>query len=148
MRIGTKDADDNTITSTDEFRLMLLRHWNLIDSMYHSAYVATSLGVWKEKGRLKLLNLLAKMGFPQKECLKPYNAMGLFYKEKLSEKLRDHAGRYNMPHLAFPSFMRRCGYKTAISASDVIYSMSSLLDCGSEWVRKYAGGYYDIASDY
>lgn len=113
-----------------------------MDSMYHSAYVATSLGVWKEKGRDKLLNLLAKMGFPQHEALKPHSAMGLYYKEKLNEKLRDHAGRYNMPHLAFPSFARRYGYKMAVSASDAIYSMSSLLDCGSEWVRQYARGYF------
>lgn len=111
-----------------------------MDSLYHSTYVATSLGFWKERGRQKLLNLLAKMGFPQKECLKPFNAMGLYYKDQLSEKLRDHAGRYNMPQLAFPSFTRRCGYKTAISASDVIYSLSSILDCGHQWVRQYVSG--------
>lgn len=59
---GSRSADDDTITPEDEFRLYLLRHWNLNESMYHSTYVATNMGIWKEKGRSKLDNMLAKMG--------------------------------------------------------------------------------------
>lgn len=124
----------------NEFRLFQLRHWNLIDSLYHSPYVATSLGIWKEKGRQKLLNLLAKMGFPQSECLLPWTVTSLKIKNQLEEKLCDNAERYNMPMLAFPSWSRRFGYKTAISAMDVVYSMTSLLYCASEWMASYAGG--------
>lgn len=41
---------------------MLFRHWTLYDAMYHSSYVASKLGIWKEKGRQRLTGLLAKMG--------------------------------------------------------------------------------------
>jgi cell division control protein 45 len=55
-------ADDFSIVSDQDFRLMLLRHWSLYESMYHSSYVAARLGIWKEKGRRRLTNLLVKMG--------------------------------------------------------------------------------------
>lgn len=41
----------------------MFRHWNLYDAMYHSSYVASKLGIWKEKGRKRLSGLLAKMGY-------------------------------------------------------------------------------------
>lgn len=51
------------ITFLEDLQLMLVRHWNLYDSMFHSTYVATKLGVWKERGRQRLTNLLVKMGY-------------------------------------------------------------------------------------
>ena len=45
----------------NEFRFALLRHWTLYDSMKHCEYVATKLGIWKEKGIQKLEMLLTKM---------------------------------------------------------------------------------------
>ncbi len=41
---------------------MLFRHWSLFDAMFHSPYMATRLGIWKERGKKKLLELLAKAG--------------------------------------------------------------------------------------
>ena len=60
---GVDGADDCNIKSMDEFRIMLLRHWSFYDSMYHSSYVATRLGIWKERGRQRLTSLLVKMGY-------------------------------------------------------------------------------------
>lgn len=56
------NPDDLSIRTTDDLRFMLFRHWNLYDAMYHSSYVASKLGVWKERGRKRLTGLLAKMG--------------------------------------------------------------------------------------
>lgn len=55
-------ADDYGIRPSEELRFALFRHWNLYDAMYHSPYVASKLGIWKEKGRKRLHGLLAKMG--------------------------------------------------------------------------------------
>lgn len=55
--------DDMSLRVTEEFRFMLFRHWNLYDAMFHSSYVASKLGIWKEKGRKRLTGLLAKMGY-------------------------------------------------------------------------------------
>lgn len=60
---GALHPDDNSIRIVEELRFTLWRHWNLYDSMMHSGYVASKLGIWKEKGRKKLHGLLAKMGF-------------------------------------------------------------------------------------
>jgi cell division control protein 45 len=54
--------DDTSVRVSDELRFMLFRHWTLYDAMYHSSYVASKLGIWKEKGRKRLTGLLAKMG--------------------------------------------------------------------------------------
>ena len=48
---------------TNEFRFFMFRQWSLYDAMLHSRYVAIRLGIWRERGRLRLLNLLAKMGY-------------------------------------------------------------------------------------
>jgi CDC45-like protein len=58
----TIHPDDTSIRPSDELRFALFRHWNLYDAMYHSPYVASKLGIWKERGRKKLSGLLAKMG--------------------------------------------------------------------------------------
>jgi cell division control protein 45 len=50
------------IRCEEDYRFMLFRHWSLYESMYHSNYVASKLGIWKEKGRKRLANFLAKMG--------------------------------------------------------------------------------------
>lgn len=57
-----QNPDDRSLYAADELRFMMFRHWNLYDAMYHSSYVASKLGIWKEKGRKRLTGLLAKMG--------------------------------------------------------------------------------------
>lgn len=54
--------DDVSVRATEELRFMFFRHWTLYDAMYHSSYVASKLGIWKERGRKRLTGLLAKMG--------------------------------------------------------------------------------------
>jgi CDC45-like protein len=60
---STLHPDDSSVRATEEFRFLLLRHWNLYDAMYHSSYVAGKLGIWRERGKKKLTGLLAKMGY-------------------------------------------------------------------------------------
>jgi cell division control protein 45 len=59
---NTLHPDDSSIRPSEELRFALFRHWNLYDAMYHSPYVASKLGIWKERGRKRLHGLLAKMG--------------------------------------------------------------------------------------
>lgn len=58
----TLSPDDVSVRTTEELRFMFFRHWTLYDAMYHSSYVASKLGIWKERGRKRLTGLLAKMG--------------------------------------------------------------------------------------
>lgn len=54
--------DDTSIRSVEELRFTHFRHWNLYDAMFHTSYVASKLGLWKERGQKRLAGLLAKMG--------------------------------------------------------------------------------------
>ncbi|KAJ3302939.1 hypothetical protein HDV03_004451 [Kappamyces sp. JEL0829] len=128
---GQKKSESNAIRFIEDFQLVLLRHWNLYDSLFHSTYVATKLGVWKEQGRQRLTNLLVKMGFPQKESRQYYREMDIAYKKVLGTKLVDLAPKYNLPDIVFPSFDKTYGYITTLSASDVVYAVTALLDCGA-----------------
>jgi cell division control protein 45 len=55
-------TNEAKIVQSDEFKFFLHRHWNLYDSMLHSSYVASRLGVWKTNGKKKLGTLLVEMG--------------------------------------------------------------------------------------
>ena len=63
--------------------------------------------------------------------------MSLAFKESLAEKIKGIAPKYNLPDLIFNSFYRHYGYKATLSASDVVFSLSALLDAGGEWVSKH-----------
>lgn len=59
---SAQSEEDTVEFQADDLRLVLFRHWSLYDSMLHSRFMASKLGVWKERGRTQLLHLLAKMG--------------------------------------------------------------------------------------
>lgn len=132
-----KNASDRSIHCEErEFRLVLFRHWSLWEAMYYSSYVATKLGIWKEKGRQRLTQLLAQMGFPNREYTQPYMSMSVTFKRDLREKLGSKGPLYGLHDLCFPSFQRQYGFKCAVSASDSVYAMTALLDGGLGWLKK------------
>ncbi|KAI8841076.1 CDC45 family [Chytriomyces cf. hyalinus JEL632] len=133
-------ADDRSIKCVEEFRLMLMRHWSFYDCMFYSQYVAARLGTWKERGRQKLTNLMARMGLPQTQSHQPFNEMKRDIRTDVRQKLLNLGPSFNMTELLFPSFVRQNGYKTAISASDQVYAILALLDCGASWMRRHAVG--------
>jgi cell division control protein 45 len=91
-----------------EYTFMLYRHWNLADSLYHTPYVASRLGVWKDQGRRKLQTFFAKMGIPLKECNVAFNVMRVDCRNKLSSKLEEFSEDFglNADQLIFASFRR------------------------------------------
>jgi cell division control protein 45 len=38
-------SEDERIISSEEYRFVLFRHWNIFDAMFHSSYVASRLGI-------------------------------------------------------------------------------------------------------
>lgn len=45
-----------------EYRFLLLRHWNIQDSMKHSRYIVGRLQTWRDRGKRRLAELFAAMG--------------------------------------------------------------------------------------
>jgi cell division control protein 45 len=63
--------------------------------------------------------------------------MSLTFKQSLQEKIKNIAPKYNLSDLIFNSFYRHYGYKATLSASDVVFALSALLDAGGEWIAKH-----------
>ncbi|KAI8617943.1 CDC45 family [Chytriomyces sp. MP71] len=135
---GSKGADDRSIECVEEFRLMLMRHWSFHDCMFYSHYVAARLGTWKDRGRQKLTNLLARMGLPQTQSHQPFTEMKITIRKEVKAKLLHLGPSFNMTELLFPSFVRHNGYKATVSASDTLHAVLALLDCGASWMRRHA----------
>lgn len=111
-----------------EFRFMLTRHWTLFNSMLHSRYMATRLGVWREKGKRMLETFIVKMGVPLAQCKVDYSSMELEMKESLPARISRHAGEFGIGDVLVPSFMREYGFVMRLSASDAVYALMALLE--------------------
>ncbi|KAG0368720.1 CDC45 family [Gamsiella multidivaricata] len=129
---ATTTPEDGFIQCTDEYRFMMVRHWSLYESMYHSNYVASRLGIWREAGRSRLLALLAKMGFSLEECQQVFAHMSIDLKKILKDRLEQVAPEFGLHEILYTSFTRSYGYRGIISASDVAHSVTSLLESSKE----------------
>lgn len=107
---------------------MLYRHWNLYDSMYHTRAIAVKLGVWGHQGKKNLEQWLARMGLPLEECKQKYVAMKKIFKDRLPQQLEKYAPEFNVQDIYVESFVKRPSFDKEISAFDVVYGASSLLE--------------------
>ena len=116
------------ISREQEYQCLLLRHWTLFDSLLHSRYVCTRLQLWKSGANEKLKHLLAKMGIPLTEAQGKFAVMDISLKKELREKFVKHAPAYDLQHILYPSFVRRHGDILDMSAADMVYSLSALIE--------------------
>jgi cell division control protein 45 len=73
--VSSASPDDHAIKGSEELRFTMYRHWNLYESMAHSGYVASKMGIWREKGRGRLHGMLAKMGYVSLTLLVPTSCL-------------------------------------------------------------------------
>lgn len=149
---GRRPPQAGQIQLHTEYRFMLVRHWNLYDSMYNSKYVATRLGIWRDGGKRKLKLLLSKVGLPLRECRAAFRTMGKTFREALEHGLALQAEEYSLPSITFGSFTRQHGANFRISAADLVHSLSALLENpsanedGLAWERNFWVAYDAILS--
>ncbi|SAM85275.1 probable TSD2 protein, required for DNA replication [Ustilago bromivora] len=125
----SEDADDRSIRIIpSELRFTLYRHWSLETAMYHTAYVAAKLGIWRERGLSKLRGLMAKMGFSLSAVRQNYTHMPLDLRRSLVRKLEGIAPEYGLTELTYRGFERSFGFRTApLGAGDIVEGLSALL---------------------
>ncbi|KAL3817162.1 hypothetical protein ACHAXA_006162 [Cyclostephanos tholiformis] len=133
-------SENGRILFQDEYKFMLLRHTSLWDSMLHSNFVASKLQVWKSAGRQRLMELLARMGFPLDQCRQPWAFVGPVMRRSLGERLRDCTEEYGLENVSYTGFVRVTGYKSLLSASDMSYAVTALLECSAAAMEGSAGG--------
>lgn len=92
--LTVKAFENRRIQYKQDYRFMLLRHWNLFESMLYSPYVAGSLRTWTDKGRGTLKQLLAEMGIPLEQCQDKFSHMPPATSEGLLDKFTEFAPKY------------------------------------------------------
>ncbi|PRP87358.1 hypothetical protein PROFUN_01620 [Planoprotostelium fungivorum] len=123
---------DDTILYGKDFKFPLYRHWTLYDSMYHSTYVASRLGVWTESGKKNLKTILVRLGVPLDECMNKWSVMNTQNKAIVTEGMQEVASSYGLENLTVKSFYKNLGYRLQVSASDVAMAVEALLSSGLE----------------
>lgn len=113
-----------------EFQFHLMRHWTLFDSMYHSRYVATRLGIWEGKnGEDRLKNLLVKMNVNLNESKEPFINMSMDVRRGLSDRLERFAPDFDLgEELTYGTFSRQHGDLEEVIAADVVHGIDGLLE--------------------
>ncbi|KAI0511972.1 hypothetical protein KFK09_012606 [Dendrobium nobile] len=130
LKDGTQiQAPENSrISYEDEPRLMLVREWNLFDSMLCSSYVATKFKTWSDNGLKKLKLLLARMGFSLVDCQKKFQYMSMEVKQRMKDEFDHFLPEYGLTEFYYRSFFRIHGYCSKLSAADVVYGVTALLE--------------------
>lgn len=111
-----------------DFRFMLLQHWTLHDSMFYSNYVASKLGLWRDRSNSnRLQHLLARMGFKLTEANQKYANMKGELKARLPEALGQFASEFGLTDVVFGTFKKQRSFGSTISAADCVHIASAML---------------------
>lgn len=149
LQTTASSPTDTSIRLSPEPRLLLVRHWSLLDSMVHSPYLASRLHLWSDIGRRRLDKLLAKMGFSKKQCNQNYTHMDMDLKRSLRQSFLKYAPMYNLDALAPPvpvngrgregwGFVRSWGWTGCFSAVDVAVIIGAILEVGKSTTQSHA----------
>jgi len=107
---------------------MLLRHWTLYDSIQNSPYMVAKLNLAKEPGQMDLLRFLTHISVPLEEAKQQFVFMNPAIKRKFKEKIIDVASDFGLNDIMMTSFSRQVDAKTQLTATDMAYAISALLE--------------------
>lgn len=130
LKDGTKVTAPNSSRIAYEYepRLMLLQEWNLFDSMLCSSYIATKMKTWSDNGIKKMQFLLARMGFAREECKQKYQYMSIEIKRQMKDMFEQFLPEFGLTDFYYRGFLLLHGYSSKVSAADVVYGVTALLE--------------------
>ncbi|CAA3020004.1 cell division control 45 homolog [Olea europaea subsp. europaea] len=149
LKDGTKvtASDTSRIAYEDEPRLMLLQEWNLFDSMLCSSYIATKLKTWSDNGLKKMQLLLARMGFAREECKQKFQYMSVEIKHRMKDMFEQYLPEFGLTDFYYRGFLLLHGYSSKISAADVVYGVTALLEASIESDGSSGSKQFGVAYD-
>ncbi|XP_073024628.1 uncharacterized protein [Primulina eburnea] len=149
LKDGTKVVapDFSRIAYEDEPRLMLLQEWNLFDSMLCSSYIATKLKTWSDNGLKKMQLLLARMGFAREECKQKFQYMSVEIKHRMKDMFEQYLPEFGLTDFYFRGFLLFHGYSSKVSAADVVYGVTALLESSVEADGSSGSKQFGVAYD-
>lgn len=138
LKDGTRvrAPDVSRIIFDEEPRLMLLREWSLYEALMCSFYVAPKLKTWGDSGLKTMKLLIAKMGISLAECQQQYQYMKNDTRKGLKQMLENVGKEAGLGDLYFRNLYRFHGYNDQVSAADVVYGVTALLEATTTDVKK------------
>ena len=115
---------------------MLLRHWNLYDSLCNSNYLVSKLQLWKEHGKKELKKILATLGVSLDQAKQKYSFMDPLTRNSFKTKFMESADDLQLGNIAINTFVRQIDNKTQTSAIDMVYAISSILESPKNLSKK------------
>ncbi|KAH0636525.1 hypothetical protein KY290_036946 [Solanum tuberosum] len=152
LKDGTKVTAPNSSRIAYEYepRLMLLQEWNLFDSMLCSSYIATKMKTWSDTGIKKMQLLLGRMGFAREECKQKFQYMSIEIKRRMKDMFEQYLPEFGLTDFYYRGFLLLHGYSSKVSAADVVYGVTALLESFVEsdgsCASKQFGEAYDALS--
>ncbi len=128
LQLVSINREVGNIRAEPELKLMLLRHWTLKESMQNSNYIVSNMVMWQEPGRKLLLQFLAKLSVPLEQAEQKFTFMKPEIKRELKNKILEIAEDFGLNEIVMHSFVRQFDSQTQVSATDMAYAISSLLE--------------------
>ena len=128
LEVKSNNREVKSIMIDYDYKLFLYRHWTLYDSILYSNYTLKNLNTYKEEGQREIQKILAYIGIPLDEAKQKFSYMKNEYKNLFKEKILDVSRKFDMKDIIFNSFLYQFDQKTQVSASDIVYCASSLLE--------------------
>lgn len=121
---------------------MLLRHWSLQESIYHSNYVIAQLSLANDPGQNKYRELMARIGVPLTEARQKYQYMDKGIRNGLKAKLLEKSSAFGLDNILTCTHVRQVSELLQVSSNDVAFAVASLLEAPQ---RNRAAGADDTA---
>lgn len=129
---GAAPVNSVKISFGCELRLLLYRHWSLLESLQHTPYTACKFKLWTLKGQKKLHEFLAEIGLPLSQCRQRYPSMDMDLRTNIKDWMSGMSEKYGLDRLTYGCFVASCGYQHRFFATDVAHSLSALLEASSD----------------
>ncbi|KAK9456284.1 CDC45 family [Dipodascopsis uninucleata] len=123
-------ADDTAMTIQHDYRLFLLRHWSLYESLVHSPFVFSRLKLWTDDGRKALHKFLAKMGISLQQARERWTHVDISVKRELKDRISTISNVFSINGIIRMGVVRKFGFRGQVTAGDAVEAIRALLECG------------------
>lgn len=110
------------------FQFALLDHWSLYDSMLHSGYIFSKMGLWVERGHKKLHEFIHTLGISLQDAKQLYKYMSNEGQRKLDGSVFAAAEKHGLLDITYHSFARNVDHSAPFMASDFVHILTSTLE--------------------
>jgi len=98
-------------------------------------------GVWKQRGKDNLKYLLAKMALPLSEAQQPFSSMKRQFRHNLPAMFSQHGSAEGLDeNMTFGSFTKQHGGHHSISAADMVFAITAVLESDFKIAGSNGGG--------